>query len=207
MSSKFSQSKYKIDRRFGVNIWGRKKSPVNVRDYGPGQHGQRRSGKASDFKLQLSAKQKVRGHYALREKQFRRLFEEAYRKKGDTSENFIGLLESRLDAVVYRMKFAATIFAAKQLVSHGHVKVNDRRVNIGSYRVQPGDVITLGAKAHTMAVVAESLQSDERDCPGYIKVESDKFLGTFVRKPEISAVPYAFKIEPQLVTEWYSRRI
>jgi small subunit ribosomal protein S4 len=140
--SKRESAKYKIDRRLGENIWGRPKSPVNRREYGPGQHGQRRKGKLSDFGLQLRAKQKLKGHYGdISEKQFRKTYEEANRRKGDTSETLIGLLESRLDAIVYRAKFVPTIFAARQFVNHGHVNVNGRRVNIGSYRCKPGDVI------------------------------------------------------------------
>ena len=154
--SKRKSAKYKIDRRLGENIWGRPKSPVNKREYGPGQHGQRRKGKLSDFGLQLRAKQKLKGHYGdVSEKQFRKVYEEADRRKGDTSENLIGLLESRLDAVVYRAKFVPTIFAARQFVNHGHVNVNGKRVNIGSYRCKPGDVIEVREKSKQLVIVLE----------------------------------------------------
>ena len=126
--TKRQSAKYKIDRRMGENIWGRPKSPVNKREYGPGQHGQRRKGKASDFGIQLKAKQKLKGYYGnLTEKQFSRTYTEAARRKGNTAENLISLLEARLDAVVYRAKFVPTVFAARQFVNHGHVLVNGKR--------------------------------------------------------------------------------
>lgn len=167
--SKRHSAKYKIDRRMGENIWGRPKSPINSRAYGPGQHGQRRKSKVSDFGLQLRAKQKLKGYYGnLTEKQFSRTYEEAARRKGNTSENLIGLLEARLDAVVYRAKFVPTVFAARQFVNHGHVLVNGKRVNIASYRVKVGDVITVRERSRNMALVLEALQSSERDTPDYI---------------------------------------
>ncbi|HEV7416291.1 MAG TPA: 30S ribosomal protein S4, partial [Tianweitania sediminis] len=162
--SKRESAKYKIDRRLGENLWGRPKSPVNKREYGPGQHGQRRKGKISDFGLQLRAKQKLKGYYGdISEKQFRKTYEEANRRKGDTSENLIGLLESRLDAIVFRSKFVPTIWAARQFINHGHVKVNGVRVNIGSYRCNAGDVIEVREKSKQMVMVLEAVQLAERD--------------------------------------------
>ena len=204
--SKRQPSKYKINRRLGENLWGRPKSPVNKRDYGPGQHGQRRKGRPSDFGVQLRAKQKLKGYYGnISEKQFRRVYDEAARRRGDTSENLIGLLERRLDAVVYRMKFAPTPFAARQLVSHGHVAVNGRRVTIASYSVREGDVIELRGKAKEMALVLEAVQSTERDVPDYLTVDHNKMTGTFVRTPKLEDVPYPVHMEPNLVIEYYSR--
>jgi len=204
--SKRTSAKYKIDRRMGENIWGRPKSPVNRREYGPGQHGQRRKGKMSDFGLQLRAKQKLKGHYGdLTEKQFRRIYAEAERQRGDTGELLIGLLEQRLDAVVYRAKFVPTVFAARQFVNHGHVKVNGRRVNIPSYRVQPGDLIELGAKAKEMALVIEAVQSAEREVPDYIDADHSKMTASFVRVPALQDVPYAVMMEPNLVIEYYAQ--
>src|SRR5215831_12047131 len=172
--SKREGSKYKINRRLGVNLWGRSKSPLNRRDYGPGQHGQRRK-KPSDFGTQLMAKQKLKGYYAnIGERQFRRLYEEAARRRGDTGENLIELLERRLDAVVYRMKFMPTPFAARQFVNHGHVLVNGRRVNIPSYQVKDGDAIELGNKAKEMALVLEAVKSGERDVPDYVEADHAK---------------------------------
>ena len=165
--SKRESAKYKIDRRLGENIWGRPKSPVNKREYGPGQHGQRR--------------------------------------KGDTSENLIGLLESRLDAIVYRAKFVPTIFAARQFVNHGHVNVNGRRVNIGSYRCKPGDVVEVREKSKQLVIVLESVQLAERDVPDYIEVDHNKMVATFVRAPGLADVPFAVQMEPNLVVEFYSR--
>ena len=204
--SKRESAKYKIDRRLGENIWGRPKSPVNKREYGPGQHGQRRKGKLSDFGLQLRAKQKLKGHYGdVSEKQFRKTYEEANRRKGDTSENLIGLLESRLDAVVYRAKFVPTIFAARQFINHGHVNVNGRRTNISSYRCKAGDVIEVRDKAKNFAIVLEAIESAERDVPDYLEVDTRGLKGQFVRTPKLADVPYPVRMEPNLVVEFYSR--
>ena len=204
--SKRAASKYKIDRRMGENIWGRPKSPVNRREYGPGQHGQRRKSKLSDFGVQLRAKQKLKGYYGdIREKQFRAIFAEAERRKGDTPENLIGLLESRLDAIVYRAKFVPTVFAARQFVNHGHVKVNGVRVNIGSYRCKAGDVIEVKDKSKQLVTVLESVGLAERDVPDYIDADHGKMTATFVRVPVLSDVPYAVVMEPHLVVEFYSR--
>jgi small subunit ribosomal protein S4 len=204
--TKRTSAKYKIDRRMGENIWGRPKSPVNRREYGPGQHGQRRKGKLSDFGTQLRAKQKLKGYYGdLTEKQFRRIYAEAERVKGDTGENLIGLLESRLDAVVYRAKFVATIFAARQFVNHGHVTVNGQRVNIPSYRVKEGDVITVRDKSRQLAVVLEAVQLAERDVPDYIEADHSKMTATFTRTPTLGDVPYPVIMEPNLVVEFYAK--
>ena len=204
--TKRAEAKYKIDRRMGENIWGRPKSPVNRRESGPGQHGQRRKGKLSDFGLQLRAKQKLKGHYGdISEKQFRKVYEEADRRKGDTSENLIGLLESRLDAVVYRAKFVPTIFAARQFVNHGHVSVNGRRVNIPSFRCKAGDVVEVREKSKQLVIVLESVQLAERDVPDYIDADHHKMVATFARIPGLGDVPFAVQMEPNLVVEFYSR--
>ncbi|MBO0902328.1 30S ribosomal protein S4 [Jiella sonneratiae] len=204
--TKRTSAKYKIDRRMGENIWGRPKSPVNRRQYGPGQHGQRRKGKMSDFGLQLRAKQKLKGYYGdIREKQFRKIYDEAARRKGDTSENLIGLLESRLDAIVYRAKFVSTVFAARQFVNHGHVNVNGVRTNIQSYVCKPGDVIEVREKSKQNVAVIEATQLAERDVPDYIEVDHHKMVATFQRIPGLHDVPYAVQMEPNLVVEFYSR--
>jgi len=203
--SKRLTSKYKLNRRLGENLWGRPKSPVNRRDSPPGQHGQRRR-KPSDFGQQLAAKQKLRGYYGnITEKQFRRTYKEAVRTRGDTTEALIGLLERRLDAVVYRMKFVPTVFAARQFVNHGHVLVNGRKVNIPSYRVKEGDVIEVKEKSRDMILVLEGIESPERDLPDYVDVDLDKRRGTFVRVPSFADVPYPVQMEPNLVIEYYSR--
>jgi small subunit ribosomal protein S4 len=202
--SKRTSAKYKLDRRMGENVWGRPKSPINRREYGPGQHGQRRKGKVSDFGLQLRAKQKLKGYYGdITEKQFRKVYAEAVRMKGDTSQNLIGLLERRLGTVVYRAKFAPTVFAARQLVNHGHVSVNGVKCNIASRLVKPGDVISVGDKGRQMALVLEAQQSAERDVPEFVGV--DGFEATYVRVPTLDEVPYPVKMEPNLVVEFYSR--
>ena len=204
--SKRASSKYKIDRRMGENIWGRPKSPVNRREYGPGQHGQRRKSKLSDFGVQLRAKQKLKGYYGdLREKQFRATYEEANRRKGDTGENLIGLLESRLDAIVYRAKFVPTVFAARQFVSHGHVMVNGQRVNIPSYQVKIGDKIEVRERSKQLTVLIEATQLAERDVPDYVEVDHNKMTAAFARVPGLSDVPYPVQMEPNLVVEFYSR--
>jgi small subunit ribosomal protein S4 len=190
----------------GENIWGRPKSPVNRREYGPGQHGQRRKGKISDFGLQLRAKQKLKGYYGdMTEKQFKKVYIEAARVKGDTGENLIGLLERRLDAVVYRAKFVATVFAARQFVNHGHVLVNGQRVNIPSYRVKEGDVIEVREKSKQMAALLEATQLAERDVPDYIEADHSKMTATFVRTPGLGDVPYPVMMEPNLVIEYYAQ--
>ena len=201
------RAKYKIDRRMGENIWGRPKSPVNRKEYGPGQHGQgRRRGKLSDFGIQLRAKQKLKGYYGnITEKQFKRIYSDADGMKGDTSENLIGLLERRLDAVVYRAKFVPTVFASRQFVGHGHIKVNGKRVNIPSYRCKEGDVIEIREKSRDLAIVIEATGSAERDVPEYLEVDHAKLKATFVRTPELAEVPYPVVMEPNLVVEFYSR--
>ncbi|MBK1695819.1 30S ribosomal protein S4 [Rhodovibrio salinarum] len=203
--SKRKASKYKIDRRLGVNLWGRPKSPFNKRPYGPGQHGQRRK-KVSDYGLQLAAKQKLKGYYgSIGEKQFRKYYEEATRRKGDTSENLIELLERRLATVVYRSKFVPTVFAARQFVNHGHVLVNGKRVNVPSYKVQDGDVVQVDPKKKDMQLVFEGQESSERDLPDYIEVDSNDLKATFQRGPKLADVPYPTTMEPNLVIEYYSR--
>jgi small subunit ribosomal protein S4 len=203
--SKRQQSKYKINRRLGVNLWGRPKSPINRREYGPGQHGQRRK-KPSDFGTQLQAKQKLKGYYGnITEKQFRRYYHEAVRRRGDTSENLIGILETRLDAIVYRMKFVPTVFAARQFISHGHIRVNGKRVTIPSYLVKPDDVIEVRQKSRQIPMVLEAIESPERDVPDYVHVDYGKMQGNFVRVPTLDEVPYPVQMEPNLVVEFYSR--
>ena len=199
-------AKHKLDRRMGQNIWGRPKSPVNRREYGPGQHGQRRKGKMSDFGTQLRAKQKLKGYYAsITEKQFRRYYAEAIRMKGDSGENLIGLLERRLDAVIYRAKFVPTVFAARQFVNHGHVKVNGRRVNIPSFLVKPGDVVELKEASRQLEIVVVATRLAERDVPDYIEVDHTKMSAKMSRIPVLGEVPYPVQMEPNLVVEFYSR--
>ena len=203
--SKRHSAKYKLDRRMGENIWGRPKSPINQRSYGPGQHGQRRKQKVSDFGLQLRAKQKLKGYYGnLTEKQFSRTYIEAARRKGNTSENLIALLESRLDAIVYRAKFVPTVFAARQFVNHGHVQVNGKRVNIASYRVKAGDIVSVRERSKNMALVLEALQSSEREFADYVEVDVKAMTAKYIRMPELSEVPYPVKMEPNLVIEFYA---
>ena len=200
------QAKYKIDRRMGENIWGRPKSPVNKREYGPGQHGQRRKGKLSDFGVQLKAKQKLRGYYAnISEKQFRGIYDQAIRMKGDSGANMVGLLERRLDMVIYRAKFVPTIFAARQFVNHGHIKVNGRRVNIASFRVKVGDLIEIKESSRDMALVIEAKALAGRDVPDYIEVDHNKMTAKMARIPAPAEVPYPVMMEPHLIVEFYSR--
>jgi small subunit ribosomal protein S4 len=201
--TKRAESKLKIIRRVGENIWGRGKRPR--REYGPGQHGQRRK-KPTDFGNQLMAKQKLKGYYGnITERQFRRTYEEAVRRKGDTGENLVGLLERRLDAVVYRMKFVVTVFSARQFVSHGHVSVNGQRVTVSSYSVKEGDVIEVNEKVKQHAQVLTAVESPERDVPDYLEVDHKKMRGTFVRTPKLADIPYPVKMDPNQVVEFYSR--
>jgi len=203
--SKRIRAKHKIDRRLRVNLWGRPKSPFNTREYGPGLHGQRRR-KQSNYGTQLQAKQKLKGYYGnIGEKQFRRYYTEAVRLRGDTSENLIGILESRLDAVIYRMKFVPTVFAARQFINHGHIRVNGRRVNIASYMVKERDQIEVKEKSRDLELVLEAVGSPERDVPDYVDVDHAKMRGTYVRVPQLGDVPYPVQMEPNLVVEYYSR--
>lgn len=203
--SKRIAAKHKIDRRLGINLWGRAKSPVNERNYAPGQHGNNRK-KPTDYGLQLLAKQKLKGYYGnLTERQFRRVYQRASQMKGDTSQNIIGLLERRLDAVVYRMKFAATVFAARQLVNHGHILVNGKNVNIPSYLVNEGDVIEVKEKSKNNVTILEASQMSERDLPTYMEVDLKTLKGKFVNTPKLEEVPYPVAMEPNVVIEYYSR--
>jgi small subunit ribosomal protein S4 len=200
------RAKHKIDRRLSENIWGRPKSPLNKRQSRPGQHGERRVSKLSDFGQQLRAKQKLKGYYAsLSERQFHRLYVEASRLKGSTSEHLIGLLERRLDALVYRAKFVPTVFAARQFVSHGHVTVNGRRVTIPSYRLRINDVVEVKEKSRQLPLVLEAIKSAERDVPDYVDVDQNKLTAKLTRVPALSDVPYPVTMEPNLVVEFYSR--
>jgi len=203
--AKLIQAKHKIDRRIGANLWGRPKSPLNKRPSRPGQHGARNK-KPTDFGTQLMAKQKLKGYYgSIGEKQFRRLYDEAVRRKGDTSENLIGLLESRLDTLIYRMKLAATVFGSRQLVSHGHVMVNGKRVNIGSYQCKEGDVISVREKSRNIPSIQAASELAERDVPEYVEIDHKKYVGKYIRTPKLADVPYPVIMEPNLVVEFYSR--
>ena len=204
--TKRSSSKHKIDRRLGLNLWGRPKSPFNRRPYGPGQHGQARKRKLSDFGVQLAAKQKLKKYYGdITEKQFLKIYQEASRKRGDTSQILIELLERRLDAVVFRLKFAPTVFAARQLVNHGHVMVNGKVVDKKSYQVKDGDEISLQQESQNIPMIIQTLSSNERDVPEYLQLEIAKCLGQFIRGPQLTDVPYPVQMEPNLVVEFYSR--
>jgi small subunit ribosomal protein S4 len=199
-------AKYKLDRRMGKNVWGRPKSPVNRREYGPGQHGQRRKGKLSDYGVQLRAKQLLKGYYAnISERQFRGIYAEAIRMKGDSGANLIGLLERRLDTLVYRAKFVPTMFAARQFVNHGHVKVNGKRANISSMRLKVGDTIEVKEKSRQLALVLEANQLAEREVPDYIEADHGKMTAKVARIPAVTDVPYPVQMEPHLVVEYYSR--
>jgi small subunit ribosomal protein S4 len=200
------RAKHKIDRRLGQNIWGRSKSPLNKRESRPGQHGERRAGKLSDYGQQLRAKQKLKGYYGnIGERQFRKIYAEASRLKGSSSEHIIGLLERRLDAIVYRAKFVPTVFAARQFVSHGHVKVNGRKVDIPSYRCRVNDVVEVGQKGKQMTLLLEAIKSSERDVPDYIEADHGKMTAKLLRIPALSDVPFPVQMEPNLVVEFYSR--
>ena len=204
--TKRAEAKYKIDRRMGQNIWGRPKSPVNRREYGPGQHGQRRKQKLSDFGVQLRAKQKLKGYYGnISERQFKNIYQEAVRRTGDSSEHLVGLLESRLDAVVYRAKFVPTVFAARQFVNHGHITVNGKRVTIASFRCKPGDVVAVKDASKQLGLVLEATQLAERDVPDYIEADHNRMAATFVRRPGLAEGPFPVQMEPHLVVEFYSR--
>jgi len=199
-------SKHKVDRRLKVNLWGRPKSPFNTRDYPPGQHGRGRKGKTSDYGTQLQAKQKMKFYYGnINERQFRNIYLKAIQKKGNTTENLVGILERRLDTVAYRSKFAMTVFSARQLINHGHVKVNGKKVNIPSYLVKAEDTIEIKDKSKDLAIIVGSVDSKERDIPEYIKMDEKNKIATLIRVPKFSEIPYPTIMEPSLVIEYYSR--
>ena len=199
-------AKHKIDRRLKVNLWGRPKSPFNTRAYPPGQHGQNKRGKPTDYGIQLNAKQKLKGYYGnINERQFRNIYRQAITKRGDTTENLIGILESRLDTVVYRAKFTPTVFAARQLINHGHIRVNKKKVNISSYLVKDTDIIEVREKSKTLPVIDGSLSSKERDVPEYIQLDDKNKIVKLIRVPKFAEVPYPVIMEPNLVIEYYSR--
>ena len=199
-------SKHKVDRRLKVNLWGRPKSPFNTRAYPPGQHGQTKAGKPSDYGIQLQAKQKLKSYYGnMNERQFRNIYKKAIMKKGDTAENLIGLLERRLDAVIYRSKLSNTIFSSRQLINHGHVKVNGKKVNISSYSVEEEDTIEIRDKSKQMAIVDIALANKERETPEYIQMDEKNKKFKFIRIPKFEEVPYPIVMEPNLVIEYYSR--
>ena len=205
--SKRLETKHKLDRRYGVNTWGRAKSPVNKRKYKPGQHGPVGHSKRTDYGTQLAAKQLLKGYYGnVSEKKFRSYYDEAMRRRGDTASEIIAQLESRLDAIVYRANFVPTVFAARQIVSHGHILVNGKPVNIPSYQVRVGDVITLKEGARTIPMVIQAQNNKEREVPDYLTVDDKKFEATYVRIPSIEEVPYPVNMEPNLVVEFYSRQ-
>ena len=199
-------SKHKVDRRLKVNLWGRPKSPFNTRAYPPGQHGQTRSSKPSDYGIQLQAKQKLKCYYGnMNERQFRNMYKRAIMKKGDTAENLIGLLERRLDAVIYRSKLSNTIFSSRQLINHGHVRVNGKKVNISSYQVKEEDNIEIRDKSKQLALIDIALANKERDVPEYLQLDEKNKKVKFVRIPKFEEVPYPVVMEPNLVIEYYSR--
>ena len=199
-------AKHKVDRRLKVNLWGRPKSPFNTRNYPPGQHGQSRKGKPTDYGIQLNAKQKLKSYYGnINERQFRNVYRKALKKKGDTTENLVGLLETRLDTIIYRAKFAPTVFSARQLINHGHFKVNKKKVNISSYTVKENDLIEVKDKSKTLLIIEWCLNSKERDVPEYIQHDSKNKTAKLVRVPKFADIPYPTVMEPKLVIEYYSR--
>jgi len=202
--TKRHEAKYKIDRRMGQNVWGRPKSPINHREYGPGQHGQRRKGKLSDYGVQLRAKQKLRGYYGnVSERQFRSIYAEARRLKGDTGAHMIGLLERRLDAMIYRAKFVPTVFAARQFVSHGHISVNGRRGPVPSYRLRLNDVVEVREKSRSMIVVRHNIDTIDRSVPPWLEKSGEGLVATVRDLPlrEHIAVP----VRESLIVELYSK--
>tara|TARA_B100000508_G_scaffold128106_1_gene113653 strand:+ start:85 stop:702 length:618 start_codon:yes stop_codon:yes gene_type:complete len=199
-------SKHKVDRRLKVNLWGRPKSPFNSRNYPPGQHGKAKKGKLSDYGTQLEAKQKMKFYYGnMNERQFRNVYRKAIQKKGNTTENLVGFLERRLDTVAYRAKFATTVFSARQLINHGHIKVNGKKVNIPSYLVKAEDAIEIKDKSKDIVTIVGALVSKEREVPDYIQMDEKNKKATLIRIPKFSEVPYPVIMEPNLVIEYYSR--
>jgi small subunit ribosomal protein S4 len=200
------KAKHKVDRRLKVNLWGRPKSPFNTRNYQPGQHGQSRKSKPTDYGMQLIAKQKLKSYYGnINERQFRNIYRKAIKKRGDTTENLVALLETRLDTVIYRAKFAPTVFSARQLINHGHFKVNKKKVNVSSYLVKEEDLIEVKDKSKSLIIIEGCLNSKERDVPEYIQSDGKNKTAKLVRVPKFADIPYPVQMEPKLVIEYYSR--
>ena len=200
------RAKHKVDRRLKVNLWGKPKSPFNTRNYPPGQHGQNKKGKPTDYGIQLNAKQKLKAYYGnINERQFRNIYRKAIQKRGDSTENLVGLLETRLDTIIYRSKFAPTVFAARQLINHGHFKVNKKKVNISSYRVKEEDIIEIKEKSKSLNIIEGSLGNKDREVPEYIQLDTKNKVTKLVRIPKFSEIPYPTVMEPKLVIEYYSR--
>ena len=200
------RAKHKVDRRLKVNLWGKPKSPFNTRNYPPGQHGQNKKGKPTDYGIQLNAKQKLKAYYGnINERQFRNIYRKAIQKRGDSTENLVGLLETRLDTIIYRSKFAPTVFAARQLINHGHFKVNKKKVNISSYRVKEEDIIEIKEKSKSLNIIEGSLGNKDREVPEYIQLDTKNKATKLVRIPKFSEIPYPTIMEPKLVIEYYSR--
>jgi len=199
-------AKHKVDRRLKVNLWGRPKSPFNTRNYQPGQHGQSRKSKPTDYGIQLIAKQKLKSYYGnINERQFRNIYRKAIKKRGDSTENLVALLETRLDTVIYRAKFAPTVFSARQLINHGHFKVNKKKVNVSSYLVKEEDLIEVKDKSKSLIIIEGCLNSKERDVPEYIQSDGKNKTAKLVRVPKFADIPYPAQMEPKLVIEYYSR--
>lgn len=197
-------TKKKKERQLGV-IWGAPNSSVAKREYAPGQHGQRKK-KPTDYGEQLSAKQKLKTYYGnVSEKQFHKYYVEAIRRSGDAAENLVGLLESRLDNIVYKAKFVPTIFAARQFVNHGHVTVNGKKVNIPSYALKAGDVVEVRTKSKQLPMVIAALESASRDVPAYVELDAKKMVAKYAFVPKFEDVPYASLMQPNMVIEFYSR--
>ena len=200
------RAKHKVDRRLKVNLWGKPKSPFNTRNYPPGQHGQSKKGKPTDYGVQLNAKQKLKAYYGnINERQFRNIYRKAIKKRGDSTENLVSLLETRLDTIIYRSKFAPTVFAARQLINHGHFRVNKKKVNVSSYRVREDDIIEIKDKSKSLTIIDASINSKERDVPEYIQLDIKNKIAKFVRVPKFADIPYPTVMEPKLVIEYYSR--
>lgn len=199
--SRYTGSSYKQARRVGFSISETGKE-LAKREYGPGQHGNARKGKLSDYGNQLKEKQKVRFMYGLNERQFKKTFTEAAKMKGIQGDNFLKLLESRLDNLVYRIGFASTRRGARQLVNHGHVTVNGKKVDIPSYRVKVGDVISLKEDDKNLKVVGEALAKVTRRVD-FITYDENKMTGTYVRMPERNELNA--DINEALIVEFYNK--
>lgn len=203
--TKVVKAKYKASRRLGTSIWGDDKDPFHTKNYRPGQHGPTGRVKTSDYGVHLQAKQTVKAHYGrITEKQFRNIFALANKMKGNTAENFAGLLEKRLDMVIYRMNLAPTIFAARQLVSHDNVKLNGKKVNIPGQRLKEGDKVELKDSAKQITVYMESAQKQKRTVPEYLSVDPGAMSGVFIRTPMILDIPYPFEANFGKIIEYYS---
>jgi small subunit ribosomal protein S4 len=205
--TRYTGPKNRIARKFGANIFGRQRNPLLHKPTPPGMHGAKRK-KKSDYGLQLEEKQKLRAIYGmLTQTQLLHAYTDALKKEGNTSHNLLEQLECRLDNIVYRLRFDGTIFGAHQLVSHGHVLVNGKRVDRRSFKVKPGMVVSIEEKSKKMKPVQMAMENTAREIPAYLSLSEDKFSGKLETLPHPDQIPLPMIIDVPLVCEFLAHAL